>query len=217
MTRYPFISRTAGSNGRKRRVIVEAENYSPALDKVLSIIPNKFINTKHAKAMVLIEADVEAGSRSLKTGKRTYVLVKESDGEAVVSSKLLPGHTVNSAYENGKKVKLTEVEEDGPPATTAQNKAKAMAKKSPDAVRKESDKYIEPKTKQVMSTKAKTPAKKTAKKVVKKATEKGPEKFARGNNMFLTAAEWKKVDTLLEKEGVSFSAWSRALVQAKIK
>jgi len=39
----------------------------------------------------------------------------------------------------------------------------------------------------------------------------------RGNNMYLTEAEWKKVDTLLAKEGVSFSAWSRGLVQAKIK
>lgn len=163
--------------------------------------------------MLLIDAEVEAASQSLKSGKRKLVAIRDTDGEVFIVDKILAGHTVNSAYEKGKKVKLTEEEEDGPVATTKVNAAKA--KKSPDAVRKESDKYIEPKTKQVMSTKAKTPAKKTAKKAAPK--EKGPEKFARGNNMFLTAVEWKKVDTLLEKEGVSFSAWSRALVQAKIK
>lgn len=68
----------------------------------------------------------------------------------------------------------------------------------------------------------KTTAEKTKKQPMKTIAKKLPKNekaktIARGNNMFLTEADWKKVDAILNKEETSFSAWSRSLVLAKIK
>lgn len=65
--------------------------------------------------------------------------------------------------------------------------------------------------------KVKTETKKKVAQKQRPATVKKEQRIPRGNNMFLTEAEWKKVDAILKKEDKSFSEWSRGLVQAKIK
>jgi hypothetical protein len=238
MIDYPFIVK-----GRVKKVC--APNYKNALDRVLYKNPNHFIQTKFAKRMDLITAENEAKAASKsKKGARYYVTVSEH-GELDYSSTLKRGDTVNSVFVDGKRGTLTpeELDTDSLPADknlankpiakahgkavlTPEDKAKHVEKTRAGVAKilesnKSLNKIIETGMKNAEKNKAKNnvvtkaaPVKTIKPAVAKEAKVKT---VPRGNNMYLTEAEWKKVDALLAKEGVSFSAWSRGLVQAKIK
>lgn len=77
-----------------------------------------------------------------------------------------------------------------------------------ESIKDENNTTMKTKTKERPAVKKSAPKKEATPKV---------KTIPRGNNMFLTEAEWKKVDAILAKEELTFSAWSRGLVQAKIK
>jgi len=98
---------------------------------------------------------------------------------------------------------------------------KASRKMKPVAIEEAVKEISQNKKQEIMKTKTKSTKaapKKLAKAAKSTTPAKGGEvKLPRGNNMHLTAGEWAKVDALLAKKDVSFSAWSRGLVQAAIK
>lgn len=174
---------------------------------------------KHiTNTMDLITAKVDAAALSRKKGKKLYINV-DSEGECIIES--LPAkkqEDIMAVFIAGNEVKL----EDHVTMVVDEVKTSASqpaTKKTKEVVKKEKTKKVK-----TMAT-VKTAVKKTAKKVAKKVTKKTAPakkdtreiKIPRGNNMFLTEAQWKKVDALLAKEGLTFSAWSRSLVEVKIK
>jgi hypothetical protein len=137
---------------------------------------------------------------------------------------------IYSVWHKGKKVdgpvakiKLSPQDEE-PPVAKAPKRAELPTKKelvkevkqtNKEAKQKEqNEKNLKTQNTEIMKAEAKkSPAKKEAPKKLAKAEKTLP----RGNNMYLTAGEWAKVDALLAKKELSFSAWSRGLVQAAIK
>jgi len=219
MIDYPFLVK-----GKVKKV--NASSYTNALDRILYKHRNIFIQTKHARRMSLIEASEEAKKQSkLSKGKRIYV-VTDKTGEADFATIIKATDTPQCVFVNGKMDKLTQEEKVGQVAEknlvskpTVEATRGSMAKtfeKHAKAIEenKSLNKIINTGMKNAEKNKAKNVAAKAAAKTIKEAKVKT---VPRGNNMYLTEAEWKKVDTLLAKEGVSFSAWSRGLVQAKIK
>lgn len=211
-TDYPFV---VGNKVIK----VTASGIKNAINRITSKHQNKFINITHAKNMDLISAKVEAAKLSRSEHKKKYIIV-DDEGECFIDNAPLKG--VLHCYNNGSEIAL---ENDAPVTTTVprpnKKKLPAQSEKAQKMINKKEGK--ESAANEIDSTKTKNmatkPAKKAAAKKVKATASKEPKvkKIARGNNMFLTEEEWKKVDKLLEKEQVSFSAWSRNLVLAKIK
>lgn len=232
--KYPFVI-DRRSKGKLAKV--EAINYEQALNKVLALNPGKRVSTKFAIAvagkrkevvalppivttikpqsfnpylnsnkMDLVTARVDAAKESRSKKKKIYINV-DGEGECVLSSIAAKNKDqIMAAYVNGSEVPLTdesEIEQVEEKVEKPKTKIKMETKT----------------TKKITAKKKSTPAKKSAAPAKKKAVEKASteEKIPRGNNMFLTAPEWKKVDALIAKEGLTFSAWSRGLVQAKIK
>jgi len=156
--------------------------------------------------MDLITAKKEAVTRSKADKKKTLHINVKEDGECEIEE--TPDATTHASYKAGKELPVDE-----PPTDT-----KVETVKSEVAV-KTSTKTPSGKTKN--SNDMKTVAKKVEKKVVapKKAPAKSTpsDRVIRGNNMALSAAEWKKVDALLAKNQMTFSAWSRSLVLKQIK
>jgi len=201
---FPFRVRASFKSTSQKARVIKANSYRNALGLILMKYPGKVISLKHARNMDLISSQVEAATLS-RQQKKTFYIFKDKEGECEVS-KDLPKNLDDllAVYILGEESK-SELEK--------------LISEPPKV--KLDVKQVKEKT---MSTKTKkTPAKKTAKKAVSKKTAPATkekivgDKIARGNNMSLTAAEWKKVDAILAKEKISFSAWSRGLVQAKIK
>lgn len=231
MKSYPFVIKTR-VRGKLRKVM--AESFEQALNKILSVNPGHRVSTKFARSvdglpyhhkehaqkserhkiqpfiqiintMDLIEARVKAAATSLKEKKKIYIVV-DKEGECLLKSIPDKNPELNmAAFVNGSEVKVTS-EEIETSAEAEVTKISQVKKKTPLTKTK-----VQPKKKTKM---AKTATKTPAKNLVKKSSE---ERIARGNNMHLTATEWKKVDAILKKEEISFSAWSRGLVLAKIK
>ena len=235
MIDYPFIVMAP----RSRLVKIAAEKFSNALSKALSLHPNKFLKTQFARRMDLVSAQEEAKKHSLKSAHKQFVvLLKSGDFEVENALSIEPKMDIYSVWHKGKKVegatspkiKLSPQDEEESPVAKAPKRAELPTKKELSKEVKQSNKETkqkeqETKTTEIMKTETKkSPAKKeVAPKKSAKATKsttpaKGGEvKLPRGNNMHLTAGEWAKVDALLAKKDVSFSAWSRGLVQAAIK
>lgn len=186
-------------------VRIRGSGFNNALDRVLTRHPNKYVKTKFAKNMVLHEAKDQAKKESLAQKKPFYVFV-DKDGEADISSAPLAGTLhkfVNGVEDSSFDYKKAASEKTTKPTLPAQSeKAQKLINKKEQNMEK------------------KSAPKKAAKKVaLKKSSPKTPtgDKVIRGNNMALTKAEWAKVDAILKKEEMTFSAWSRSLVLAKIK
>jgi hypothetical protein len=192
----------------------------------------------------LITAKVNAATLSkTNSGKIVYINV---DGEGDCNLDFKKKGETTHAFKNGSEIKLEIAEETTVevPETKPAKEVKAAA--TPKADKKEKPAAKEKAPKKSETKKAKTMAtvekKKAVKTTAKKApvkrevapgkskiakAQKGNEKAAwktrgdgetpRGCNMYLSAAEWKKVDVILEKEGVSFNAWAKSLIRAKIK
>ena len=175
--------------------------------------------------MDLITAKVEAAALSKRERKIVYICVAD-DGECELLDS--PNGEVMATFSGG-----TEVKEQVEAVATIKP---APKEKKITKVSAEEMKVIKENKDELRTVKREAPIKKASgksknkvmaavakkKKVTKKAVTSRPsvsteKKIPRGNNMHLTAAEWKKVDAVLEREQISFSAWSRGLVLAKIK
>lgn len=179
--------------------------------------------------------------------KQFVVLLKSGDFEVENTLSIDPKADIYSVWHKGKKIEgpaspkiKLPVQDEEPPVAKAPKRAELPTKKEmkksmkdienasiremllprekKQVKQKESNENQSTiKTKEIMKTKNnKSTGKAVAKKSEKSKVEKG-DKTPRGNNMYLTAAEWSKVDALLAKKDMSFSAWSRGLVQAAIK
>jgi hypothetical protein len=214
---YPFVV------SRRKVVKVTADSYDNALNKVLMKNPVKIITTTFAQnlagrkhlpttpeelkiehlkykpiklilnTMDLISAKVEAANVSKKERKRIYIYI-DGEGECLLTS-IQPKNKdlVQAVFVNGAEIKLEDIE---------QQTISTMSTKVKKAPVKKTAKKV-------------TAAKKSPAKKILKPAKSTEEKIPRGNNMFLTQAEWNKVDKVRGEE--SFSAWCRGLVQAKIK
>lgn len=101
MTDFPFITRTG------KVIKTAAPTYKEALDKVLTLFPNKFLNIKHAKNMVLIEAKVAAQRESKSQKGKLIIVYTDKDGEYDFGSVLPKGCEGQFAFLNGKQEKFT--------------------------------------------------------------------------------------------------------------
>lgn len=168
--------------------------------------------------MDLMSAKAEAKRITAeKKGTKVYLLANP-DGEISFIGAPIKG--VIHCFKDGAEVPLPSKNE----AAAKVKKAKKGIQQDPETVETETasaDEEKQPvktKTKKVkkMAKSAKAKPAKKAKTVKAKSEKSGEAKLIRGNNMALTAAEWKKVDAILAKAETSFSAWSRGLVLAKI-
>jgi len=177
--------------------------------------PNKRY-IKFLETMDLQSARKQAAADSKAQKKKLFINV-DDEGECVLSSVADKNpDNVMAAFVNGSEVALDEPKQEQA-KTTKVNAALSKALKKTlgkvatatvEKVNKLSTNKSES-TNEMKSTKKSVPAKKAAKKVAKKAS--GEKTVPRGNNMFLTEAQWKKVDAKRGDE--SFSAWSRGLVK----
>lgn len=224
---YFFKIRSSRSQ-RKKTLRITANNDEHAWGKALALYPAKYLQLKLKYIMDLITAKVEAAALSIKKGKRTYINLNEEDEECEVS--LSPDskkENILAVFAAGNEIKDVEEVlmvlqkdsiEPAHPSTKPKSEKLKVQKNNTKPKQEKPVKTV--KQDKIMSTKTKKTKVKEAKKsasVKKIAKEPKGDKIARGNNMFLTPTEWKKVDSLLNKEGLTFSAWSRSLVQAKIK
>lgn len=165
----------------------------------------KEIYVPKQNSMNLLQAKKEAAAKSAKTKKSVYItLMKGGNGECAITDTF--SNEVMFKFENGLE---TPVKEDDPKinaVTTNTEKPKLVILDKPKEKVKPTKNKLN--RKKMASTASKKPV------PAKRSTE---VKIPRGNNMFLSASEWKKVDVILAKEKISFSAWSRNLVLAKIK
>lgn len=202
LKRFPFTI-------KNRHVIVLAPGYKNALGRILMKHPNKFVKTKHAKNMDLINAQKQAKEESkTKKGQLIYVILE--DDEFTVKDFMTVKETDDtySIWRDGAKID------------------------SPNGTKNNS----ETETKQTMETKEKSPAKKVAAKKVaktrklkkpgdeqrrgakvaaKKVKAAGKEKVEKkkvGASFFFTPDQWKKVEGHLKKEDLAFNAWANQLV-----
>jgi hypothetical protein len=210
MIDFPFII------SKRKAVKVAAFSLANALDRVLLKHPNKLITityaknvAKHLKSMDLVSAHKEAKTKSKAEKNVQYFVVLESD-EFIIKrfDEVKDKDDVYSIWRNGAKVDSPkEVNVDAPITTPVEVKLKSNKMETKTKEKKPAAKKMA----------KKVAPKKAAKKAEVKKVKNGETKIPRGNNMFLTEAEWKKVDAILTKEDVSFSAWSRNLVLSKIK
>lgn len=150
---YPIIIR---GDTRTRLVKIAAESFGEAKERALMKYRNKFVNYKHAKAMDLIEARVEAATKSRKGGKPVYVVCHKDEFKLeVVEPK--NKDDIYGLFVNGSEDKeyLKNISAAEPTANKAKVDAPTLSKGATNG--------------KVMATEAaKKPAKKAAKKVAKK-------------------------------------------------
>jgi hypothetical protein len=176
----------------------------------------------------LIDGKVEAADRSKRSTKPVY-MVGTPDGEFEFSD--VPLKNTIYKFKGGSEVPLGDDIKNYYESQKPAKKSKAVKEKEtytqPAAETMEPVDEIkqikkERKQKEKMSTKKETkPAKKAkksapAKKAAPVKKEAKVKTLPRGNNMFLTEAQWKKVDAKLAKDEISFSAFSRGLVLKSI-
>lgn len=130
---------------------IVSDTLGNALNLVLALYPSKFINTKHARRMDLINAKKQARGQSLvSNGAKVYVIVDEQTGECSVNLAPLRGRQY--AFQDGQEVEVSN--------------EKFIKEKVKEV--KETNKKIA----SAMETKTSTPAKKVAKKVAPKKVAK---------------------------------------------
>lgn len=148
LKRFPFIIKS-------RHIIIHGSGYKNALDRALTKFPNKYIKTKHAKNMDLINAQKQAKDNSkLNKGQMFYVILNEDEFEVKDFMQAKETDDVYSIWRDGAKV-------DSPNGTKnkTENENLNQMKTKKEKVAKKS----------APSTKPTAPAKKLApKKVVKK-------------------------------------------------
>lgn len=218
---FPFAIRASRKVKARKPVKIRASCYALALEKVLALYPKRFVKLKNSN-MDLITAKVEAAALSKKERKNVYICV-DDEGECVLLDS--PKGEVMGTYSNGSEVKEKEpMVADSPAPTKTKRKVTKVSAEEMKVIKENKDelrtvKKEVPKKSSKQKNKVMAATKKAAKKKTStnRPSVKGEKTVPRGNNMLLTPAEWKKVDAILEKEGVSFSAWSRGLVQAKLK
>jgi len=226
MNSYPFLIRGPTS---VRRVHAQGRNFFNALEKVLAIFPAKFVNFKYARNMDMnttkqlvvklskknkgvehtIWLNEKEGEFYITYLKDKFTMLVEEETDPVgieIGSARTNKWTFESAYINGEVV---------PPshAPKVENvKGEKISAKGPKS------KIVKTVTMAAAENANMKTSKKNGKAAAKKPVTKvkGEKTIPRGNNMFLTEADWKKVDAILVKEDVSFSAWSRGLVQKRI-
>lgn len=104
MESYPFLIRRPHSKSARLQKVV-APTYHQALNVILNLQPNKFIKTKHARAMDLISAKVSAAERSRKEKIKMYIHVSNKDGECIVTAhESVGGYTPLHAYSKGSEI-----------------------------------------------------------------------------------------------------------------
>lgn len=220
-----FIFRSKSRSGRQRIQKIRAPSFELAKEK--AILQFSDILYFKQKPMDLVTALARATKASKDAKKSYYVLYDGDDGECSVGTAPLRGAT--HKFVNGIEDKsfyanhLKTVGEEKPKANSLPAQSEKAKKLIEQKTAKESAEE-DSKTKNKKETKMeKVAVKKTSKKGAKKSipakktTSNGESKITRGNNMSLTSADWSKVDKILTRDSISFSAWSRNLVLAKIK
>ena len=195
--------------------------------------------------MDLITAKVEAAAQSKQNSSIVYINIIDEECELsnVQDNTTYTAFKNGKEVEVGPAEDTPIIEE----SVIVVNEEKAKGSKQPKpkkekAPKKEAPvKTISQPKKEVMSKEKKAPAKKkvgAAKKVVKKTAVKkeapskkvekakgtGPAwkqrangEIPRGSNLYLSPAEWKKVDAIVGKTGESYNAWLKSLVRSKLK
>lgn len=199
---YPFLIRGPTRYARVKIVKIEAGSFRYAMLKAFALYPVKFVNFKFARNMDLISAKQQAKKESM-DGKTRYV-VSHKDGECTVelTEPGKPGDVLHAVFAKGKEIK----ESIEAPKTTSKKEKPVTEEDVIESAEKE-NKSINKQIKPVMKTKNK-PAKKVA------AKKPVGDRIPRGNNMYLSAPQWAKVDKVRGDE--SFSSFSRGLVLKKI-
>lgn len=175
-----------------------------ALKKILMRYPTKFVNSKFARRMVLMEAKVEAAKKSRTEKKAIYIIV-DKEGECTLADS--PKKGVYTAFKNGSEIAL---ESDAEVTTTAPKEKKKPAKNADGielgktAPKKDMSKadFSVPKTGGAKN-KSNTTMAKTATKTApaKKVAAKKAEGTGKATTLILSDAQWAKVEKLTEKHG----------------
>lgn len=182
-TDYPFLVK--GKHGIKRAV---SPSYKLALAKILALFPNKYIKTKHAKAMDLITARAEALKLSKKSVHKQFVILVDDEFEVENTLSIEDKADIHATFHKGVEIK----EEKGiklPPTKTKQETAKRSADMKTEILKQINSKEM----KKALESK---PSKKVAaKKVAAKKTDK---KATGGKGAVILDALKKKPSTLSE-------------------
>jgi len=202
---YPFLIR-GPTNGRVKRVNITASSLTMAINKVLALFPNKFVNIKHARKMDLISAKVEAAKVSKASKKRTYVFVDAKTGECDISHS--PLKETLHCYLNGSEIALDTTIE---PAKKDLQNQKNMSKK-------ESAKPAK---------KANTPVKKDAPKAAPKKETPAPKVketapaheglIGKATTLFFNEAQWKKINAYCRDNNTTIRDLATSALAAKLK
>jgi hypothetical protein len=99
-TDYPFLVK--GKHGIKRAV---SPSYKLALAKILALFPNKYIKTKHAKAMDLITARAEALKLSKKSAHKQFVILVDDEFEVENTLSIEEKADIHATFYKGQEVK----------------------------------------------------------------------------------------------------------------
>lgn len=205
------IFRSVTRTGIQKLRKIKAETFELAKEKAIEL----YSHIKYFKQTMDLQTALARAAKASLSGRPYYIIVDEEEGECSVNT--APIGTATHKFVKGVEDK------------TFASKKYSPVKELADEVIEEipQEKIKKSKQKEIMSTKA---AVKKSNKVVKKLTSSKvasakrvltpaskETKIPRGNNMFLTQAEWNKVDAILKKDGKTFSGWSRELVQSKIK
>jgi hypothetical protein len=162
-----------------------AYSYVNAVDRVLALHPNKFVKTKPAWQMDLINAQALAKANSKKTKDTQYFVILNDDEFEVKDFKTVkPNDDVYSVWRNGIKIDSPEGKSEQP-------------EKSSDKVKTNNKKET------VMSTTKTKPAKKAK---AKKSPAKGTRKFEAGKIVDISIADMrakmKKGYTYRDPQGI---------------
>lgn len=103
--KYPFTIRGPAKTAIRHRLLVEADSYPNALERVLALNPNKFVTIKFAKQMDYLSAMKEVVKQSRKDKKTTYYVLIDDEGECSISTEYHPTNT-KAAYKNGSEIAL---------------------------------------------------------------------------------------------------------------
>lgn len=170
--KYPFIVKGA----RYKLVYIRAPGRKNAVDRVLSLYPNKFVTLKQSMAMDLINAQEEAKKLSSNEKDTIFHLILEDD-EFVVKryDTTKEGDDIYSTWRSGKKIETVK-----PDPKVKKEKAEAPVKASAVKDTTNEEKKMKKIKKSAPKKAAKKVApKKAAKKVAKKAAKKSAPKVTK--------------------------------------
>ena len=210
MQPYPFLIR-GPTNGRVRRVNITASSLTQAVNKVLALYPNKFVNIKHARRMDLISAKQEAAKVSKSSKRKTYVFVDGKTGECDISHAPLK-ETIH-CYLNGSEIAV-ESKVSGPAKKEVETKNEKTMSKKESA--KPAKKAIAPAPK--VAPKKETPApKKEAPKAVKETAPAHEGLIGKATTLFFNEAQWKKINAYCRDNSTTIRDLATSALAAKLK